>query len=238
MPFQTVASASTGGFFFGSSSYFGGYGGRGGLCALPRLICSCAVLVLLVGFGLTIAGFASLSNAWKNQRALNVKVFNSDIASWAGTSSLAFTSGAYTLKVSNGTTTLKKTEIKYDTQKEFGDDGKDLTKGWTSIEYVSPSQQYSMATPSTVTLSIESKSKMVSGPFSFEETTKNVWTCNNKEAAATGATCNDGNNCGLDYDSNGCPPSSSSWNPKYGSQWYHDLSTGNCVNYDNCYCEW
>ena len=246
MPYQTVGSASTGGFFGWGGGGGWGYGYRGGndLCALPRCICGILVLALLGGFGCTIAGVVFLSSAYENHREANIKEFNGYVEAWAGTAALmsAFTSSTpYSLKILGSVanaTILQESETKYNTNKVFGDDSKDLTSEWTSVQYTSPSTSYSIDTPSTFTLEIQSKNtNTISGPFSFEQTIQKTWTCDNKAQASNGKTCSDGNNCGLDYDGDGCPPSSSSWNYQGKNQWYYDISSRHCLNYGDCYCQ-
>ena len=141
MPYQTVGSASTGGFFGWGGGGGWGYGYRGGndLCALPRCICGILVLALLGGFGCTIAGVVFLSSAYENHREANIKEFNGYVEAWAGTAALmsAFTSSTpYSLKILGSVanaTILQESETKYNTNKVFGDDSKDLTSEWTSV---------------------------------------------------------------------------------------------------------
>ena len=241
MPYTAVASASSGFDFFPGGGY--GYGRRGGCCGN---IFGCLCLFVFLGLGCTISGVYYMNAAFVDSRGLNIKTFNSYIDAWEGTAALmsAFTTSVpYTVKIgSNGTTSLSmdKQETQYNSKKEFGDSSSELTAGFTSVKFVSKTHSYSTDQPSDINLSIQSKgADTVSGPFSIPQTKSSTWTCNDKANAARGEKCAAGNSCGLDYDQNGCPPSSSSWGPNahYGPQWFYQSSSNRCLNYANCYCQ-
>jgi len=241
MPYTAVASASSGVDFFSYGGY--GYGRRNGCCGN---IFGCLCLFVFIGLGCTITGLYYMNAAFVDSRGTNIKTFNSYVDAWEGTAALmsAFTTSVpYSVKFeSNASTSLSmdKQETHYDSKKEFGDSGSDLTAGFTSVKFVSGAQSYSADQASEINLSILSKgTDTISGPFSIPQTKLSTWTCNDKADAARGGKCAAGNSCGLDYDQYGCPPSSSTWGPnaRYGPQWYYQSSSNRCLNYGNCYCQ-
>ena len=102
------------------------------------------------------------------------------------------TSVPYSVKFeSNASTSLSmdKQETHYDSKKEFGDSGSDLTAGFTSVKFVSGAQSYSADQASEINLSILSKgTDTISGPFSIPQTKLSTWTCNDKADAARGGS--------------------------------------------------
>ena len=229
MPYTAVASASSGVDFFSYGGY--GYGRRNGCCGN---IFGCLCLFVFIGLGCTITGLYYMNAAFVDSRGTNIKTFNSYVDAWEGTAALmsAFTTSVpYSVKFeSNASTSLSmdKQETHYDSKKEFGDSGSDLTAGFTSVKFVSGAQSYSADQASEINLSILSKgTDTISGPFSIPQTKLSTWTCNDKADAARGGKCAAGNSCGLDYDQYGCPPSSSTWGPnaRYGPQWYYQSSS-------------
>ena len=128
-----------------------------------------------------------------DSRGTNIKTFNSYVDAWEGTAALmsAFTTSVpYSVNFeSNASTSLSmdKQETHYDSKKEFGDSGSDLTAGFTSVKFVSGAQSYSADQASEINLSILSKgTDTISGPFSIPQTKLSTWTCNDKADAARG----------------------------------------------------
>ena len=238
MPFETVDSGFTGGGWGWGGGYYRDYGN--GPC---RGICNCFFFLgalYVGGFVLVVFGVLNLNAAVVDEAGKNIQAFNSYVSTWSGLSS-TFGAAVPVLstwvgsKPGDSLGDLKLQEKSYPST-YFGT----KTDEWTSNFFFTRASvnNTTLSSDGTSTIVLETQGSKSWGPYKVALLKDSSWTCNDRTNAAKGKLCTAptvGADCGLDFGSDGCPPSGRHW--QYSIPQWEKSPSGQCKNNNNCYCQ-